>query len=108
MPVTPRPGALRGMGLAAFVAVLVAVLVAAIVVAPPAVAGPAADSIRYAVATTDVNRVGVAISNYAFFGNNFNSRSPSFEYPLGSGFDHLFQGWYKSIRCDREQYLLPC
>ncbi|HYM80166.1 MAG TPA: hypothetical protein VEY91_02000 [Candidatus Limnocylindria bacterium] len=48
-----------------------------------------ADSIRYAVRITDVNRVGLTTSNYGFFGNNFNSRSPSFEFPLGSGLEHM-------------------
>ena len=58
-------------------------------VATVAAAVPAADSIRYTVAITDINRVGLTISNYAFFGNNFNSRRPSFEYPLGSGYEHM-------------------
>ncbi|MBI3539491.1 MAG: hypothetical protein HY076_04380, partial [Candidatus Eisenbacteria bacterium] len=49
----------------------------------------AADSIRYAVRITGVNRVGLTVSNYGFFGNNFNSRTPSFEFPLGSGFEHM-------------------
>lgn len=57
--------------------------------APPAGAGPAADSIRYTVTITDINRVGLTVTNYAFFGNNFVSRSPSFEFPLGSGFEHM-------------------
>ena len=75
------PSACRGPALAlAFVA---------LAIAAPCAAAPAADSIRFSVATTDINRVGVAISNYGFFGNNFNSRSPSFEYPLGSGLEHM-------------------
>ncbi len=57
--------------------------------APPADAAAEADSIRYAVRTTGINRVGLAVSNYGFFGNNFVSRSPSFEFPLGSGFEHM-------------------
>lgn len=35
------------------------------------------------------NRVGVTVTNYGFFGNNFTSRSPSFEFPLGSGYEHM-------------------
>src|SRR5262249_60942365 len=35
------------------------------------------------------NRVGLTVSNYGFFGNNFTSRSPSLEFPLGSGFEHM-------------------
>jgi hypothetical protein len=52
-------------------------------------AATVADSIRYVSATTDVNRVGLAITNYGFFGNNLNSRSPSLEFPLGSGYEHM-------------------
>jgi hypothetical protein len=54
-----------------------------------AFAGPAADSIRYVVQTTDVNNVGLTTGNYGFFGTNFNSRAPSFEFPLGSGYEHM-------------------
>jgi len=61
--------------------------------APPPPRPPAetatSDSIRYAIATTDINRVGLTLSNYGFFGNNFNTRSPSFEFPLGSGYEHM-------------------
>jgi len=56
---------------------------------PPAGAAPAADSVRYTVTITDINRVGLTVTNYAFLGNNFVSRSPSFEFPLGSGFEHM-------------------
>jgi hypothetical protein len=61
----------------------------AIAAAPAAPATAAADSIRYVVAITDINRVGLTVSNYGFFGNNFNNRSPSFEFPLGSGYEHM-------------------
>jgi len=62
----------------------------ALSLAPPAKAAPTAgDSIRYKVETTTVNRVGLAVTNYAFFGNNFVSRSPSLEFPLGSGYEHM-------------------
>lgn len=72
----------------AHAAVAVAVAVAGIGTRA-AWAGPAADSIRYTVTITDINRVGLTVTNYAFFGNNFNSRAPSFEFPLGSGFEHM-------------------
>ena len=49
----------------------------------------AADTARYQAKITDANRVGLTVTNYGFFGNNFNSRSPSFEYPLGEGFEHM-------------------
>jgi len=52
-------------------------------------AATAADSIAYRTAITDINRLGLTVTNYAFLGNNFSSRSPSFEFPLGSGFEHM-------------------
>jgi hypothetical protein len=64
---------------------------------------PAAeDSIRYVAVTTDVNRVGLAITNYGFLGNNFNSRSPSFEFPLGSGYEHMSRAglWVGAVALD--------
>ena len=51
-----------------------------------------ADSVRYALKVTDNNQVGLTITNYGFVGNNFVSRSPSYEYPLGLGFEHLVRG----------------
>jgi hypothetical protein len=51
-----------------------------------------ADSIRYGVRVTDNNLVGMTVTNYGFIGNNFISRSPSLEYPLGLGFEHLVRG----------------
>ncbi len=66
-------------------------------VQPPGYRGVApasalADSIRYALRVMDVNLVGVTITNYGFIGNNFVSRSPSLEYPLGSGYEHMVRG----------------
>jgi hypothetical protein len=53
-------------------------------------AAPArAQEARYQARITTVNRVGLTVTNYGFFGNNFNSRSPSFEYPLGEGLEHM-------------------
>ena len=57
--------------------------------APASPAAAAADSIRYATKIADVNQVGLTVTNYGFFGTNFNSRAPSFEYPLGSGYEHM-------------------
>jgi len=71
------------------IATLVTASALATVIARPSTASVSADSIRYAVRVTDANRVGINISNYGFFGNNFNSRSPSFEFPLGSGLEHM-------------------
>jgi hypothetical protein len=41
---------------------------------------------------TSGNAIGLTVLNNAFFGNNFRSRSPSMEYPLGSNIDHLPRG----------------
>src|SRR5690242_17685235 len=66
-----------------------AVLLAALACAAALPARAPADAPRYQAKITDANRVGLTVTNYGFFGNNFNSRSPSLEYPLGSGFEHL-------------------
>jgi hypothetical protein len=50
------------------------------------------DSIRYASRITDNNQMGITITNYGFIGNNFVSRSPSLEYPLGTGYEHMVRG----------------
>jgi len=60
--------------------------------APGATEATQADSIRYGVRVTDNNLVGMTVTNYGFIGNNFISRSPSLEYPLGLGFEHLVRG----------------
>jgi hypothetical protein len=57
--------------------------------APPVVD---ADSIGFAVRVTDNNLMGITVSNYGFVGNNFVSRSPSMEYPLGTGYEHIVRG----------------
>ncbi len=54
-----------------------------------AAAAPAAAEVSYVVRIADVNRVGLTLGNYGFFGNNLTSRSPSFEFPLGSGYEHM-------------------
>ena len=51
-----------------------------------------ADSIGYAAKVAAGNLIGVTITNYGFIGNNFISRDPSFEYPLGSCYEHLVRG----------------
>jgi hypothetical protein len=84
MPLRRAPGAL----------VSVLVLVGLCTGAWPARGAPqsgeaTADSIRYASTIADINRIGLAVTNYGFFGNNFVSRSPSFEYPLGAGYEHM-------------------
>jgi len=79
--------------------------------APPAVAQ--ADSARiYAtklssrdeITFRDLNLMSMTVSNYGFIGNNFTSRSPSMEYPVGTGHDHLVRGglWIGAIDADDE------
>ncbi len=56
-----------------------------------AVAGPpaGAQEVRYQAKLSTANRVGLTVTNYGFLGNNFGSRTPSFEYPLGEGLEHM-------------------
>jgi len=71
---------------------------------PPARAAADAtlDSIRYVVRVADQNAVGVTLTNYGVIGNNFVSRSPSLEYPLGTGYEHLVVGglWFGAHAVD--------
>lgn len=69
--------------------VLGACALVALAAGAPAHADTAADSIRYVTRVTSLNKVGLNTTNYGFTGNNFVSRSPSFEYPLGSGYEHM-------------------
>ena len=64
----------------------------AIALAGLALALPATAQVSYKVRITNNNLVGLTTTNYGFFGNNFVSRSPSFEYPLGTGFEHIVRG----------------
>lgn len=81
--------ALRALAVALPALLLAAGPAAAARAAPAAVS---ADSIRYATALAEANQVGLTVSNYGFFGTNFNSRAPSFEYPLGTGYEHMSRG----------------
>ena len=62
----------------------------------------ASESTTNAVLTYDVNKLGLVLSNYGFIGTNLTSRSASFEYPLGSGHQHLTRGgpWIGAIALD--------
>ncbi len=51
-----------------------------------------ADSVRFSLRVANNNLVGVTITNYGFIGNNFVSRAPSLEYPLGTGYEHMVRG----------------
>lgn len=59
---------------------------------------------RYVVRVADGNRVGLTVSNYGFIGNNFVSRAPSFEFPLGSGYEHMARAglWVGAVGLDDE------
>lgn len=94
---TRRGSCARGQGLA-----ILLLCTAAVPALPRAAVAQAPDSIRYVALTTDVNALGLAVTNYGFFGNNFNSRSPSFEYPLGSGLEHMARAglWVGAIGLD--------
>ncbi len=59
---------------------------------PMRVAGDVVPSFK--VKITNNNRIGLTVTNYGFFGNNFTSRSPSFEFPLGTGFEHMVRGGF--------------
>lgn len=54
-----------------------------------AAAVPVAAAVPYQVRIARVNRVGLSVTNYGFFGTNFINRSPSFEFPIGSGYEHM-------------------
>lgn len=72
--------------------------------APARALDSAADSTTNAVLIYDVNRLGVSLSNYGFIGTNLSSFSPSFEYPLGSGHQHMVRGgpWIGAIALDEQ------
>jgi hypothetical protein len=93
-PAARRSGSGPARALAAARFALAVVLALAVRGRPAAAAGADADSGAYAYASviTTINKVGLAISNYGFLGNSFTNRSPSFEYPLGSGYEHMGRG----------------
>ncbi len=66
-----------------------AVVCLLVVCTGPSVAPAGTHTVRYVARLANINRVGLTVTNYGFLGNNFTSRSPSFEFPLGSGFEHM-------------------
>lgn len=50
----------------------------------------------------DLNLMSVNLTNYGFIGNNFTTRTPSMEYPVGSGHEHLVRGglWIGALAVD--------
>jgi hypothetical protein len=69
---------------------------------PEAAQSANSDSSAYAVNIMDQNKLGLTLSNYGFIGTNFTSRAPSFEYPLGSGLQHMVRGgiWVGGVTYD--------
>ncbi len=62
----------------------------------------AADTFAYVDRVTDGNLLGLNVTNYGFFGNDFVTRDPSMEYPLGSEVDHLIRAglWFGAINVE--------
>jgi len=60
------------------------------------------DSVRYDIRIHDVSNIGMTVTNFGLFGNNFVNRSASLEYPLGSTIDHLVRAglWIGAINSD--------
>ncbi len=52
----------------------------------------AVDSVLFRSLVTSNNKLAVTLTNYGFIGNNFISRSSSFEYPAGLGYEHMVRG----------------
>ena len=70
--------------------------------ARPLISQSAQDVVNFAMLVMNQNKLGIAVTNYGFVGNNFTTRSASLEYPLGSGYEHLVRGglWVGAIAVD--------
>ena len=81
----------------AFGALALAALALAVSLGPARPA--AAQGVGFSTRVTDNNRVGITTTNYAFYGNNFQSRAPSLEFPLGSGYEHMVRAglWFGAL-----------
>jgi hypothetical protein len=51
-----------------------------------------ARAVTYVTAITDANEVAATLTNYGVLGNNFVDRTPSLEYPQGTGYEHMVYG----------------
>src|SRR5262249_30455253 len=51
----------------------------------------------------DLNLMSMNVTNYGFVGNNFTVRTPSMEYPVGTGHEHLVRGglWVGALAFDQ-------
>lgn len=70
--------------------------------AHPLLSESAQAAVNYAILIMNNNKLGVAVTNYGFIGNNFVARTASMEYPLGSGYEHLVRGglWVGALAVD--------
>ncbi len=62
---------------------------------PERVSGPlrtVPDTVAFDQDYADGSQVSMTVTNYGFFGNNFFSRKPSFEYPKDRGYEHMVRG----------------
>ena len=50
----------------------------------------------------DLNLMSMNVTNFGFIGNNFGVRTPSMEYPVGTGHEHLVRGglWVGALAAD--------
>jgi hypothetical protein len=50
----------------------------------------------------DLNLMSINLTNYGFIGNNFTTKTPSMEYPVGTGHEHLVRGglWIGALAAD--------
>jgi hypothetical protein len=50
----------------------------------------------------DLNLMSMNVTNFGFVGNNFTVRTPSMEYPVGTGHEHLVRGglWVGALAAD--------
>jgi hypothetical protein len=50
----------------------------------------------------DLNLMSINLTNYGFVGNNFTTKTPSMEYPVGTGHEHLVRGglWIGALAVD--------
>jgi len=60
------------------------------------------DSTQFAVRYLNGNKIGMALTNYGFIGTDFHNGTSSFEYPLGSGHQHMVRGgiWIGALALD--------
>ena len=60
------------------------------------------DAVAFQGRQTDGSAIGLVVTNYGFFGNNFVTRNPSMEYPLGSAQEHMIRAglWVGAINAE--------